>query len=100
MQNFRTIGQGVFVGWVPENGMFPWESEVVLNTVLSANALHVKDCRFDEVIHFQFDLVCVIGSHASFVHKTNIIIIQVKSYFCTKCKALAFNGALNVIMQH
>jgi hypothetical protein len=41
VQNFRTIGQGVFVGWVPENGMFPQESEVVLNTVLSANALHV-----------------------------------------------------------
>jgi hypothetical protein len=41
VQNFRTIGQGVFVGWVPENGMFPYESEVVLNTVLSANALHV-----------------------------------------------------------
>jgi hypothetical protein len=39
--NFRTIGQRVFVGWVPENGMFPKESEVVLNTVLSANALHV-----------------------------------------------------------
>jgi hypothetical protein len=41
VQNFRTIGQGVFVVWVPENGMFPQESEVVLNTVLSANALHV-----------------------------------------------------------
>jgi hypothetical protein len=41
VQNFRTIGQGVFVGWVPENVMFPQESEVVLNTVLSANALHV-----------------------------------------------------------
>jgi hypothetical protein len=23
VQNFKTIGQGVFVGWVPENGMFP-----------------------------------------------------------------------------
>jgi hypothetical protein len=41
LQNFRTIGQGVFVGWVPEYGMFPLDSEVVLNTVLSANALHV-----------------------------------------------------------
>jgi hypothetical protein len=40
VQNFKTIGQGDFVGWVPENGMFPEESEVVLNTVLSANALH------------------------------------------------------------
>jgi hypothetical protein len=39
VQNFRTIGQGVFVRWVPENRMFPQESEVVLNTVLSANAL-------------------------------------------------------------
>jgi hypothetical protein len=39
VQNFRTIGQGIFVGLVPENGMFPQESEVVLNTVLSANAL-------------------------------------------------------------
>jgi hypothetical protein len=39
MQNFRTIGQGVFVRRVPENRMFPEESEVVLNTVLSANAL-------------------------------------------------------------
>jgi hypothetical protein len=33
------IGQGVFVRRVPENGMFPQESEIVLNTVLSANAL-------------------------------------------------------------
>jgi hypothetical protein len=41
VQNFRTIGQVVFVWWMPENGMFPWESEVILNTVLSANALHV-----------------------------------------------------------
>jgi hypothetical protein len=39
MQNLRTIGQGVFVRREPENGMFPWESEVVLNTVLSVNAL-------------------------------------------------------------
>jgi hypothetical protein len=39
VQNFRTIGQEVFVGWVPENRMFPQESEVVLNTVLIANAL-------------------------------------------------------------
>jgi hypothetical protein len=39
VQNVRTIGQGVFDGWVPENGMFPKESEVVLNTVLKANAL-------------------------------------------------------------
>jgi hypothetical protein len=41
VQNFRTIGQGVSVGWLPEKGMFLKESEVVLNTVLSANALHV-----------------------------------------------------------
>jgi hypothetical protein len=39
VQNFRTIGQTIFVQRVPENCMFPWESEVVLNTVLSINAL-------------------------------------------------------------
>jgi hypothetical protein len=33
------IGQGVFVRWMPENRKFALESEVVLNTVLSANAL-------------------------------------------------------------
>jgi hypothetical protein len=39
LQNFRTIGQGVFVRLVPENRMFPQQSEVVRNTGLSANAL-------------------------------------------------------------
>jgi hypothetical protein len=39
MQNLRTIGQGVFVRWVPENGMFPKEGKVVLNIVHSASAL-------------------------------------------------------------
>jgi hypothetical protein len=39
VQNFRTIGQGVFVRLVTENGMFPLEREIVLNTVISAMAL-------------------------------------------------------------
>jgi hypothetical protein len=39
VQNFRTIGEGVFVLWVPENRMFPQQSEIVRNTGLSANAL-------------------------------------------------------------
>jgi hypothetical protein len=37
--NFRAIDQGVFFRRVPENRMLPCKSEVVLNTVLSANTL-------------------------------------------------------------
>jgi hypothetical protein len=37
--NFRTIDRWVFVRRLPENGMFPLESEIVLNNVLTANAL-------------------------------------------------------------
>jgi hypothetical protein len=39
VQNFITIGRVVFVRRVPENGMFPKESEVVFNTELRADAL-------------------------------------------------------------
>jgi hypothetical protein len=39
MQNLIFIGCGVPAGQTSENGMFPQESVVVLNTVLSAAAL-------------------------------------------------------------
>jgi hypothetical protein len=54
VQNFRTIGQRVCSG-VPENGMFLQESEAILNTVLSANAL-ARDVKFDVGIHTRYRL--------------------------------------------
>jgi hypothetical protein len=39
VQNFIFIGSGVSVWQVAENRMFPYESLVVLNTVLSVSAL-------------------------------------------------------------
>jgi hypothetical protein len=52
---------------VPENGMFPYESEVVLNIVLSANALAHDGAYHGIMLSFVHENVLCISTFCSYI---------------------------------